>query len=61
MFTYAPNKQFAQLATITPHSLTMLKATNAEFSLIEILFTDRNNRPLEKEDNANTTLIITIS
>ena len=27
LFTFAPNKQFGQLITITPHSLTMLKTT----------------------------------
>ena len=29
--TFVPNKQFGQLIIITPHSLTMLKTTNAEF------------------------------
>ena len=57
LFTFVPNKQFGQLITITPHSLTMLKTTNAEFSFIEIWFTDQNNRPLEIEDNVNITLI----
>ena len=38
----------------------MLKTTNAEFSFIEIWFTDQNNRPLETEDNVNITLIIDI-
>ena len=57
LFTFVPNKQFGQLITITPHS-TMLKTTNAEFSFIEIWFTDQNNRPLEIEDNVNITLII---
>ena len=57
-FTFVPNKQFGQLITITPHSPTMLKTTNAEFSFIEIWFTDQNNRPLEIEDNVNITLII---
>ena len=61
LFTFVPNKQLGQLLTITPHSLTMLKATNAEFSFIEIWFTDQNNRPLEIEDNVNITLIIGIS
>ena len=51
LFTFVPNKQFGQLTTITPHSLTMLKTTNAEFSFIEIWFTDQNNRPFEIEDN----------
>ena len=36
LFTFVPNKQFGQLITITPHSPTMLKTTNAEFSFIEI-------------------------
>ena len=56
-----PDKKFSQLITITPHSLTMLKTTNAEFSFIEIWFTDQNNRPLEIEGNVNITLIIGIS
>ena len=29
----------------------MLKTVNTEFSFIEILFTDQDNRPLEIEDN----------
>ena len=58
LFTFVPNKQFDQLITITPHSPTMLKTTNAEFSFIEIWFTDQTNRPLEREDNVNITLII---
>ena len=36
LFTFEANKQFGQLITITPHSLTMLKTTNAEFSFIEV-------------------------
>ena len=47
LFTFVPNKQFDHLITITPHSLTMLKTTNAEFSVLEIWFTNQNNRPLE--------------
>ena len=58
LFTFVPNKQFRQLITITPHSPTMLKKTNAEFSFIEVRLTDQNNRPLEIEDNVNITLII---
>ena len=61
LFIFVPNKQFDQLITITPHSLTMLKTTNAEFSFIEIWFTDQNNRALEIEDNVNIALIIGIS
>ena len=47
LFTFVPNKQFVQLITITLHSPTMLKITNAEFSFIEVWFTDQNNRQLE--------------
>ena len=61
LFTFVPNKQFGQLISIPPHSLTMLKTTNGEFSFIEIWFTDQNNRSLEIEDNVNITLIIGIS
>ena len=36
----------------------MLKTTSAEFSFIEIWFTNKNNKPLEIEDSVNITLII---
>ena len=58
LFTFVPNKQFGQLITISPHSLTMLKTTNTEFQSIQVWFTDQNNRPLEIEDSVNITLII---
>ena len=57
LFTFVPNKQLSQLITYTTHSATMLKTANAQFSFIEIWFTDQNNRPLEIEDNVNITLI----
>ena len=41
------NYQQASKMLFTPHSLAMLKTTNAEFSFIEIWFTDQNNRPFE--------------
>ena len=56
-FTFVPNKQFCQLITISPHSLTMPKATNAEFQSIDVWLTDQNNRPLEIEDSVNITII----
>ena len=31
LFTFVPNKQFGQLITISPHSLTMLKTTTQSF------------------------------
>ena len=56
--TFVLNKQFGQLITITHHSPTMLKSTNAESQSIEVLFTDQNIRRLEIENNVNITLII---
>ena len=61
LFTFVPNKQFGQLITVEPHSLTMLKTVIAEITFFEIWFTNQNNRPLEIEDSVNITLIIGIS
>ena len=58
LFTFVPNKQFGQLITISPHVLTMLKITNAEFQFIQVWFIDQNNRRLEIEDSVNIALII---
>ena len=52
-----PNKQFDQLITIAPLSLTMLNTGNTEFSSIEVLFADKNSKPVEIEDYINMTLI----
>ena len=57
LFTFVPNKQFGQLITVLPYSLTMLKAANSEFPFIQVWFTDQNNRPLEIEVSVNITLI----
>ena len=40
LFTLVSDKQFGQLITIAPHSLTILKTTNAKFSFIEVWLTD---------------------
>ena len=58
LFTFVPSKQFGQLINVSPHSLTMLKTTNTEFSSIEVRFTDQNSEPLGTEGNVNMTLII---
>ena len=58
LFMFVPDKQFGQLLTIAPQSLTMLKTTNTECSFIEVWFTDQNNRPLEIEDNVNIIFVI---
>ena len=58
MFNFVPNKQFRQLISISPHSLTMMNADNTEFSSVEIWFTDQASKALEIVDNVNLTLII---
>ena len=60
LFTFVPNKKYSQLITVSPNSLIMLKTINTEFSLIEIWFTDQDNRPLEIENSVNISLIIGI-
>ena len=49
---------FVTKVTITPHSTTMVKTTNAEISFIKVWFTDQNNRVLEIEDNVNIALMM---
>ena len=58
LFTFVPNKQFGQLITISPYLLTLIKTASAEFSFIELWFTDQNNRPLEIDNSVFITLII---
>ena len=58
LFSFVPNKQFGHLINISPHSLTMMNTFNAEFSSVEVWFTDQTTKPLEIEDNVNLTLII---
>ena len=58
LYTFVPNKQVGQLINMSPHSLTILNATNTELSSVEVWFTDQNNKPLKIENNFNITLII---
>ena len=58
MFTLVLDKPFGQLIAISPHSLAMLKTTNAEFQFIQVWLTAQNNRPLEIEDSVNIAQII---
>ena len=58
LFTFVPNKQFAQLITILPHLLTMLKTTTAEFQSIQLWYTDQKKLEDIVEDIVNITLII---
>ena len=58
LFAFVPNKQFGQLITIAPYSLTMLNTTNTELSSTEVWFIDQNSKQFEIEDNVNMILII---
>ena len=57
-FTFVPNKTFAQLINISPHTFTMMNTVNTEFTYVEVWFTDQSSKALEIEDNVNLTLII---
>ena len=57
LFIFVPNKEFGQLINISPHSLTMTNTVNAEFSSVEVWFTDEVGKALEIEDNINLMLI----
>ena len=58
LFSFASNKQFGQLLNISSHIFTMMNIVNAEFSSVEVWFTDQSSKALEIEDNVNLTLII---
>ena len=61
LFTFVPTKQYGQLISISPKSLTFSKTINTEFSEIEVSFTDQNDNAPEIEDNVNISLIINTS
>ena len=58
LFSFVPNKQFGQLISFSPHSLTMMNTVNTKFSFVQVWFTDQTSKTLENEDNVNLTLII---
>ena len=58
LFTFVPNKQFGQLITIAPHSLTLQNTKKTVFLSIEVWFTDQNSKQFEIKDNVNMTLVI---
>ena len=58
LFKFVPNTHIGQLITVEPNPPVMIKTLNAEFSFIEIYFTNQNNLPLEIEDDVNITLVI---
>ena len=58
LYTFAPNKLFAQILDIIPKNFISLKTFTSEFSYIEVWFTDQNSKPLQIEDKTNNTLVI---
>ena len=58
LFSFVPNEQLGQLLYISPHVFTMMNTVNAEFSSVEVWFTDQSNKAFEIEDNVNLALII---
>ena len=46
------------MLNVEPSKLVFLKIYDAEFDKIIIIFTDENDRSLEKEDKLNLTLLI---
>ena len=50
LYTFFPNKSFAQLIDNSPKNFTFLKAFDSEFSYIEVCLTDKNSNPLKIED-----------
>ena len=58
LYTYTPNKSYADLLNVEPSTLVFLKTNNADFAEIIIVFKDLNGRPLEIEDKFNLALFI---
>ena len=58
LYTFVRNKPFGSLLEVSPPNHIFLKTFNSEFQEIKVWFTDQNNRPLEREDKINLTLIV---
>ena len=59
LFSFVPAKQFGQLISTSPLSLTfMLNTANTQFLFTEVWFTCQNRKQLEIEHSVNKTLII---
>ena len=56
LYTFVPNKSFAQFLDISPKRFIFLKTFDSNFSYIEVWFTDQNYKPLETEDKINISL-----
>ena len=58
LYTFTPNKSYANSLNFQPSDLVFLKTNNTEFDEIIITITDQNGRRLEIEDKVNLTLLI---
>ena len=58
LYTFVPNKPFANLLEIAPTNFIPLKTFNSEPQTIEVWFTDQNSQPLEIVARINLTLAI---
>ena len=52
------NKSYAYLLNVKPSNLVFLKTYNTEFDQIIIPFMDQNVRPLETEEEINSTFLL---
>ena len=50
LHTFVPNNSFGQLLDISTKNFIFLKTFDAEFSYIEVWFTEQNSKTLEIED-----------
>ena len=58
LFTFVLNKYLGEIINISPHSLTMTKTINTEFSFAEVWFTDQVSEAIEIEVNVNLKIVI---
>ena len=58
LYTFVPNKSFAQLLDIFPATFIFLKTFNSEVSYVEVWYADQNFKTLEIEDIINFALVI---
>ena len=58
LYTFVPNKPFANLLEISPANHIFLKTFNSEYDEIIVWFTDQNSKALEKGGRINLTMII---
>ena len=59
LYTFIPNKPFGQSLDISPKNHQIfLKTFDSEFSYVEVWFTDKISKPVEREDKPNLSLVI---